>query len=78
MKENGLNITYLHGWKGTWASEFYEALGRTPTSSSVIDSGLRTSRIGVKELAKNIILSTKNIPSASELCRQCPDFVRGH
>jgi len=28
MKEAKLNIKYLHGWKGTWASEFSDALGR--------------------------------------------------
>jgi branched-chain amino acid transport system substrate-binding protein len=28
MKEMKLNVKYLHGWKGTWASEFYSALGK--------------------------------------------------
>jgi branched-chain amino acid transport system substrate-binding protein len=28
IKEAKLNVKYLHGWKGTWASEFAEALGR--------------------------------------------------
>lgn len=27
MKEMGLNVKYLHGWKGTWTSEFWKALG---------------------------------------------------
>lgn len=28
MKEMGLNVKYLHGWKGTWTSEFWKALGQ--------------------------------------------------
>jgi branched-chain amino acid transport system substrate-binding protein len=28
MKENGLSVKYLHGWKGTWTSEFNQALGK--------------------------------------------------
>lgn len=28
MKEMGLNVKYLHGWKGTWTSEFWKALGK--------------------------------------------------
>lgn len=28
MKENKLNVTYFHGWKGTWAGEFWAALGK--------------------------------------------------
>lgn len=28
MKETGLNVKYLHGWKGTWTSEFAQALGK--------------------------------------------------
>jgi branched-chain amino acid transport system substrate-binding protein len=28
MKENNLNVKYLHGWKGTWAGEFWKALGK--------------------------------------------------
>lgn len=28
MKELGLNVKYLHGWKGTWTGEFAEALGK--------------------------------------------------
>lgn len=27
MKETKLSVKYLHGWKGTWAGEFYKALG---------------------------------------------------
>jgi len=27
MKENKLNVKYFHGWKGTWAGEFWKALG---------------------------------------------------
>lgn len=27
MKEAGLKVKYLHGWKGTWTSEFAQALG---------------------------------------------------
>jgi branched-chain amino acid transport system substrate-binding protein len=27
MKENKLNVKYFHGWKGTWAGEFWQALG---------------------------------------------------
>lgn len=27
MKELGLNVKYLHGWKGTWTGEFHDALG---------------------------------------------------
>jgi branched-chain amino acid transport system substrate-binding protein len=28
MKENDLNVKYFHGWKGTWAGEFWNALGK--------------------------------------------------
>jgi branched-chain amino acid transport system substrate-binding protein len=28
IKEAKLNVKYLHGWKGTWANEFYQALGK--------------------------------------------------
>ena len=28
MKENGLSMKYIHGWKGTWTSEFWSALGK--------------------------------------------------
>jgi branched-chain amino acid transport system substrate-binding protein len=28
MKENKLNVKYFHGWKGTWAGEFWKALGK--------------------------------------------------
>jgi len=28
MKENKLNVPYMHGWKGTWAGEFWGALGQ--------------------------------------------------
>jgi branched-chain amino acid transport system substrate-binding protein len=28
MKENDLSVKYMHGWKGTWAGEFYQALGK--------------------------------------------------
>jgi branched-chain amino acid transport system substrate-binding protein len=28
MKENKLNVKYFHGWKGTWAGEFWQALGK--------------------------------------------------
>ena len=28
MKENDLNVKYMHGWKGTWAGEFWKALGK--------------------------------------------------
>lgn len=28
MKENGLSVKYFHGWKGTWAGEFWKALGK--------------------------------------------------
>jgi len=27
MKENDLSVRYFHGWAGTWASQFYEAMG---------------------------------------------------
>jgi branched-chain amino acid transport system substrate-binding protein len=29
MKEANLSVKYLHGWKGTWAGEFYKALGKS-------------------------------------------------
>ncbi|PKN25278.1 MAG: hypothetical protein CVU64_20270 [Deltaproteobacteria bacterium HGW-Deltaproteobacteria-21] len=29
MKEAGLNLKYLHGYKGTWGTEFWNALGKT-------------------------------------------------
>ena len=28
MKEQGVKVKYLHGWKGTWTNEFYNALGK--------------------------------------------------
>ncbi len=28
MKDNNLNIKYFHGWKGAWAAEFWEELGK--------------------------------------------------
>jgi branched-chain amino acid transport system substrate-binding protein len=28
MKENDFSVKYMHGWKGTWAGEFYKALGK--------------------------------------------------
>ncbi|MBC8417764.1 MAG: amino acid ABC transporter substrate-binding protein [Desulfobacterales bacterium] len=28
MKESNLNVKYFHGWKGTWAGEFWKALGK--------------------------------------------------
>lgn len=28
MKKVDFSVKFLHGWKGTWASEFYEALGK--------------------------------------------------
>jgi branched-chain amino acid transport system substrate-binding protein len=28
MKELGFSVKYLHGWKGTWTSEFWSALGK--------------------------------------------------
>ena len=28
IKEMELNVRYLHGWKGTWSGEVYEALGK--------------------------------------------------
>ncbi|MGB6066812.1 MAG: amino acid ABC transporter substrate-binding protein [Desulfomonilaceae bacterium] len=28
MKENNFSVSYMHGWKGTWAGEFWKALGK--------------------------------------------------
>ncbi|MEO0272105.1 MAG: amino acid ABC transporter substrate-binding protein [candidate division WOR-3 bacterium] len=28
MKESSLSVKYMHGWKGTWAGEFWKALGK--------------------------------------------------
>ncbi len=28
MKDNNLNVKYFHGWKGTWAAEFWKELGK--------------------------------------------------
>ncbi len=28
MKANNFSVPYLHGWKGTWAGEFWKALGK--------------------------------------------------
>jgi branched-chain amino acid transport system substrate-binding protein len=28
MKEANLSVVYMHGWKGTWAGEFWKALGK--------------------------------------------------
>jgi branched-chain amino acid transport system substrate-binding protein len=28
MKESKLSVKYMHGWKGTWAGEFWSALGK--------------------------------------------------
>ena len=28
MRESNFSVSYMHGWKGTWAGEFYKALGK--------------------------------------------------
>lgn len=28
MREANFSVSYMHGWKGTWAGEFYKALGK--------------------------------------------------
>ena len=28
MKQNNFSVKFFHGWKGTWATEFYKALGK--------------------------------------------------
>ena len=39
MKENNLNVKYFHGWKGTWAGEFWKALGKDAQYILVTGSG---------------------------------------
>ncbi len=53
IKEAKLNVKYLHGWKGTWASEFAQALGKD--SNFVICDGFWSEDFpypGAKELGK--------------------------
>jgi branched-chain amino acid transport system substrate-binding protein len=53
IKEIGLNVKYLHGWKGTWTGEFYTALGKD--SNYILCDGFWSEDYpypGVKELAK--------------------------
>ena len=51
MKEAGLNVKYFHGYKGTWAHEFYNALG--PDAEGVLMDGFWSEDLpypGAKEL----------------------------
>jgi branched-chain amino acid transport system substrate-binding protein len=51
MKEVGLNVKYLHGYKGTWAPEFYKALG--PDAEGILMDGFWSEDLpnpGAKEL----------------------------
>jgi len=51
MKETRLNVKYFHGYKGTWAHEFYNALG--PDAEGVIMDGFWSEDLpypGAKEL----------------------------
>ena len=53
VKEAGLNLKYLHGYKGTWAHEFYNALG--PDAEGVIMDGFWSEDFtypGAKELGE--------------------------
>jgi branched-chain amino acid transport system substrate-binding protein len=51
MKEAGLNVKYFHGYKGTWAHEFYNALG--PDAEGILMDGFWSEDFpytGAKEL----------------------------
>jgi len=51
MKETGLNVKYFHGYKGTWAHEFYNALG--PDAEGILMDGFWSEDFpypGAKEL----------------------------
>lgn len=53
MKELGLNMRYLHGWKGTWTGEFHDALGKD--SNYIIADGFWSEDFphpGAKELGE--------------------------
>jgi branched-chain amino acid transport system substrate-binding protein len=51
MKEAGLNVKFFHGYKGTWAHEFYNALG--PDAEGILMDGFWSEDFkypGAKEL----------------------------
>jgi branched-chain amino acid transport system substrate-binding protein len=53
MKEVGLNVKYFHGYKGTWAPEFYNALG--PDAEGILMDGFWSKDLpnpGAKELGQ--------------------------
>jgi branched-chain amino acid transport system substrate-binding protein len=53
IKEAKLNVKYIHGWKGTWANEFSEALGKD--ANYVVCDGFWSEDFpypGAKELGK--------------------------
>lgn len=53
IKEQGLNLKYIHGYKGFWPTEFYEALGKD--SDYIIHDGFWAETLpypGCKELGQ--------------------------
>ena len=56
MKEVGLNVKYFHGYKGTWAHEFYNALG--PDAEGILMDGFWSEDFkfpGAKELGTRYV-----------------------
>jgi branched-chain amino acid transport system substrate-binding protein len=61
LKEQGLRIPYLHGWKGFWPREFEKALGKD--SNYIIHDGFWNSKYagpGSEELQQRFIKAFKN------------------
>ncbi len=61
LKEQGLRIPYLHGWKGFWPREFQKTLGKD--SNYIIHDGFWNSKYGgpgSEELQKRFIAKFKN------------------
>jgi branched-chain amino acid transport system substrate-binding protein len=53
IKEQGLNLKYIHGWKGFWPTEFYQSLGKD--SNYIIHDGFWAETLpypGCKELGQ--------------------------
>jgi branched-chain amino acid transport system substrate-binding protein len=56
MKEVGLNVKFFHGYKGTWAHEFYNALG--PDAEGILMDGFWSEDFqfpGAKELGARYV-----------------------
>jgi branched-chain amino acid transport system substrate-binding protein len=56
MKEQGLKVPYIHGWKGFWPREFEEAMGKD--ANYIIHDGFWSDKMGApgaKELQQRFI-----------------------